>query len=469
MNKYEVIIGVEIHLELNTKSKIFSNACNKIGEPNTNFNLYDLGYLGTLPQINKQAVEKSIMLAKALKMKIAPFLAFDRKNYFYPDLPKGFQITQQFHPIGKEGKISVESEGFTREVEIERIHLEEDTAKQIHQGEFTYLDYNRCGAPLIEIVTKPVIKSAQEAANYVDNIRKYALFLGISDAKLENGSLRADVNISVRKVGQLDFNNKVEIKNINSISNIKKATELEIEEQIQAYEEGQIVKQVTKKFDDKLVKNTILREKTSAIDYKYFPEPNLPIIELPLDFVNSIQIKPTPDLIQKFLVDNKVSDFYILQILNSIEIWTFLNNSRLVNWDLGVKIFFAEVLPIVNKLGWQNLNIQTSFFNLLVKDLYLKKITVIDAKKAINLKQKEENLDYHTVIKKVVVPQLNVEELSKIIDNIFIQENEQIQKNINNKERIFKYLIGKLMKEVKGAADPKLINELLQEKINSNL
>ncbi len=211
MNNFEVVIGIEIHLELNTKTKMFSASANNYeAKPNTNVNSIDLGFPGSLPTVNKQAVLHGIMLGKALKMDIDRELHFDRKNYYYPDLPKGYQITQQRRPIGANGSIPITVDGVTKEITLERIHLEEDTAKQIHSGETSQLNYNRAGVPLLEIVTNPVIRSGKEAAAYIDAIRKTAKALNISDAKMEEGSLRADVNISLRPYGQKEFGVKVE-------------------------------------------------------------------------------------------------------------------------------------------------------------------------------------------------------------------------------------------------------------------
>jgi aspartyl-tRNA(Asn)/glutamyl-tRNA(Gln) amidotransferase subunit B len=229
MNNFQATIGIEVHAELNTNSKMFSAAAvSFIDQPNTNINEIDLGLPGILPSPNKAAVIKAIQLATALKMKIDPILCFDRKNYFYPDLPKGFQITQQYHPIGKEGSITISN----KDIRIERIHLEEDTAKQqIINGELC-LDYNRCGIPLIEIVSQPDITTSKEAIEYLNELKRILIFLNISDGKMEEGSFRADVNISVNLIGAKNLGTKVEIKNINSFANVASAIEYEYQRQI---------------------------------------------------------------------------------------------------------------------------------------------------------------------------------------------------------------------------------------------
>ncbi|AAV27363.1 Asp-tRNA(Asn)/Glu-tRNA(Gln) amidotransferase subunit GatB [Mesomycoplasma hyopneumoniae] len=462
-NKYLVTIGIEIHLELNTKAKMFSNSPNLRGEANQFFNLFDLAYLGTLPKINKEAVKKAIILAKALKMQISPILAFDRKNYFYPDLPKGFQISQQFHPIGKNGILKVGDFN----VEIERIHLEEDTAKQIHKDNQTFFDYNRCGVPLIEIVTRPVISSSKLAAKYVDEIKKLALFLGISDAKLENGSLRADINISVRPENQVEFNPKVEIKNINSISNIQKAAELEIQEQIYAYENGIKVKQVTKKFNDVIARNQILRLKTDAIDYKYFPEPNLPYIELKPNFVDKIQVPLTPSQIEKMLKKEGVSTFYINQILNNFNYWTYLNNSNPDNWSLSVKLFFSEIVPIINKLGFENLAIEFDFFGKIIQKHFNKELSNSEIRKIIEIKQTNKQFNLNDILSKIKEKKLSEAAIKNLLKEVVSEEFAQIEKNRQDKSKLFKFLIGKLMQKTKGNAEPIKVNQVLKEWLDS--
>ncbi|MGV2392830.1 UNVERIFIED_CONTAM: Asp-tRNA(Asn)/Glu-tRNA(Gln) amidotransferase subunit GatB [Campylobacter lari] len=293
-NNFEVIIGIEIHLELNTKTKMFSPA--KIdfdAEPNTCVNQIDLAYPGTLPLVNKEAVISGIKLAKALNMTIDDELHFDRKNYFYTDLPKGYQITQFYRPIGSEGYVEIDVDGQKKKIQVERIHLEEDTARQ-HHGEITMLDYNRAGVPLIEIVTHPVLRSADEAVAYVDMIRRIALSLNISTAKMEQGSLRADINISLRPKGYKGFGTKIEIKNMNSFRAIKNAIEFEIEHQKNLILNHQEILQQTKRYDESTQSTVVMRTKTGEVDYKYFPEPNIPFIKLSKEFIDNVKLDELP-------------------------------------------------------------------------------------------------------------------------------------------------------------------------------
>jgi len=235
--KYEVIIGLEIHIETKTNTKMFSSASSLFDAPaNSNVSVVDMAFPGTLPTVNKKAVQNAIMLGHALNMEIDDELHFDRKNYFYSDLPKGYQITQQRRPIGSNGYLDIYVNDTKKRIRIERIHMEEDTAKQIHLGEVTLIDYNRAGNPLVELVTEPDLRSADEAMAFVEAVREIVTFLEISDGKMEEGSLRCDVNISLRPVGVSKFGNKVEIKNMNSISNIGKAIEIMAEaEGLQAH------------------------------------------------------------------------------------------------------------------------------------------------------------------------------------------------------------------------------------------
>jgi aspartyl-tRNA(Asn)/glutamyl-tRNA(Gln) amidotransferase subunit B len=289
MNNLKVTIGIEIHLELLTKTKMFSSSPNTFGKkPNTQVNEIDMGYPGSMPTVNKQAVIFAIKLAKALNMTIDSELSFDRKHYYYPDLPKGYQITQQTRPIGKEGTLLINN----NVVKIERIHMEEDTAKQVHKGDTTYLDFNRAGIPLIEIVTHPAIHSAEQAVAYVKTIQLLAKELGISDAKMENGSLRTDVNISLSSSSTLGT--KVEIKNMNSFNNIKTAIKNEIEEQTQNIINSKEIQMTTKRFDEKTKTNIVMRSKTNDIDYKYFKEPNIAPITLSKEFIDSVSIPTLP-------------------------------------------------------------------------------------------------------------------------------------------------------------------------------
>ena len=291
---FEAVIGLEIHVEMKTKSKMFSASPNSFSRnPNTEITPFDMAYPGTMPLVNKQAVVNAIRVANALHMTIDPLVRFDRKNYFYSDLPKGFQITQQFHPIGRDGYLDVKGKnGETKRIRIERIHMEEDTCKQLHFADYSLLDYNRAGVPLVEIVSLPDMRNGTEAMHYVEAIRNIVLYSGTSDGKMEEGSLRCDVNVSIRPYGSEEFGTKVELKNLNSTKNIETALDYEIARQSACLLSGVPVQQETRRFDEASGKTVL---KTDAVDYKYFPEPNIVPIRLSEEFVQKA-IDTCPEL-----------------------------------------------------------------------------------------------------------------------------------------------------------------------------
>lgn len=294
---FEAIIGLEIHVEMKTKSKMFSASPNGFSRsPNTQVTPFDMAFPGTMPVVNKQAVINAIRVANALHMTIDHTLYFDRKNYFYADLPKGFQITQQFRPIGKDGYLEIEDEdGSIKRINIERIHMEEDTCKQLHFATYSLLDYNRAGVPLVEIVSRPEIRSGYQAMRYVEQIRNIVVYSLTSDGKMEEGSLRCDVNVSLRPYGSKEFGTKVEIKNINSLKNIQSALDYEISRQAALLLSGGSVQQETRRYDEASGKTVLMRVKTDAVDYKYFCEPNITPIALSDEFVENA-IATCPEL-----------------------------------------------------------------------------------------------------------------------------------------------------------------------------
>ena len=294
---FEAVIGLEIHVEMKTKSKMFSASPNSFSRnPNTEITPFDMAYPGTMPLVNKQAVVNAIRVANALHMTIDPLVRFDRKNYFYSDLPKGFQITQQFHPIGRDGYLDVKGKnGETKRIRIGRIHMEEDTCKQLHFADYSLLDYNRAGVPLVEIVSLPDMRNGTEAMHYVEAIRNIVLYSGTSDGKMEEGSLRCDVNVSIRPYGSEEFGTKVELKNLNSTKNIETALDYEIARQSACLLSGVPVQQETRRFDEASGKTVLMRVKTDAVDYKYFPEPNIVPIRLSEEFVQKA-IDTCPEL-----------------------------------------------------------------------------------------------------------------------------------------------------------------------------
>ena len=468
MSKMQVTIGIEIHLELNTKTKMFSAAPNQFGaKPNTQVSVIDLGYPGTLPAPNEAAVKKGIKLAKALKMTISQLLIFDRKNYFYPDLPKGYQITQDQNPLGKNGVLPILVNEKYQDVAIERIHLEEDTAKSSHHQNQTLLDFNRAGIPLIEIVSRPVLHSAIQARAYVQAIRDLARCLNISDAKMEEGSLRADINLSLNQADAQELGTKVEIKNLNSLANIKKAIDFEIKIQSKRLLAGQKIEQATKRFDENLGQTVVMRSKIDAIDYKYFPEPNITPMPLTNDFIEAIKNPELPwEKYDRYLHDG-LEIKYILQLLSNFLLAQYFDQIVYDNRNQLAKIFFAEIVKLLNNNSSYERQIKPSeisdtltllkknklsrhHLKVIFPELIKQKLSVVEI-----IKLKKLNQDF------------SPEQVKKIVQKVISDNQGFIEQNQGRPERVIKYIVGQVMKNSQGQANPvlaaEIVNQVLKE------
>ena len=314
-------IGIEVHCELKTNSKAFSQSKNTYGEiPNTMINVLDLGYPGTLPVLNKKIIDLGIKAAIVLNCDITRTIYFDRKNYFYPDNPKNYQVTQNSTPIGRNGYVLIEYDGIKKKIEIEEIHIEEDTCKSIHESNHTLLDFNRAGIPLVEIVTKPVISNEKEAVLYLEALREMFLYAGISDVKIEEGSMRCDLNISLSNTEKLGT--KVEVKNIGSISNVADSVLYEIKRQEKLLNEGIVLKEETRRWDDKTSSTILMRVKETGNDYRYFPEPDIPKVIIDDEWINNIK-KEIP------MLPNELKEKYKNLGINEITIKTLIQNREL--------------------------------------------------------------------------------------------------------------------------------------------
>ncbi len=468
MNNFEVVIGIEIHLELNTNTKAFSSSPNNFeSSANTNVQPLDLGFPGTLPVLNKAVVIQGIKLSKALKMKIDNELHFDRKNYYYPDLPKGFQITQQRRPIGSNGKLVIEVEGKKKTISLERIHIEEDTAKQLHGDSETKLNYNRAGVPLLEIVTDPVIRSGKEASAYIDMIRQIAKNLEISDAKMEEGSLRADVNISLRPYGQKEFGTKVEIKNMNSMSNVEKAIDFEIALQTKKILNNEVITMDTKRFNAENNSTITMRTKTSATDYKYFPEPNIPVIKLEKEFIDSVEIAELPWETKSRLLSAGIQADLVDKLLSDIELVKYFDQIHYEDKGRLAKIFFSELISIANA---NNKTVEKLNFDLIqiVEAIKLADSGEISGKhlKTIFplLVDKKDNVA--NIVKTKNMKQLSDPiQLGQKIDTIIMSNKNLLADYKTRPERVVKQILGTLMKETKGQANPVVANKIVVEKL----
>ena len=470
---FETIIGIEIHCELNTKTKMFSSAPNSFGkEPNTQVSKVDMAFPGILPTVNKKAVEYAIMACSALNLSIDNELWFDRKNYFYSDLPKGFQITQDKRPIGRDGYIEVDTINGLKRIGIERIHMEEDTAKQSHYGDYTLIDYNRCGVPLIEIVSKPDMRSGEEAAKYVEKLRSILSYLGVSDCKMEEGSMRCDINISLRPIGSEKFGVKTEIKNLNSINNIQRAVEFEISRQEKLLLKGLEVEQETRRFDEASKQTVLMRKKTDAVDYKYYTEANIMPIKLSDAFINkAINLVPElPDArFNRFVSELNLSEYDARQLINQKavadyyeEVLKDYNDPKITaNWILG------DVYSYLNKnnLTIKDFKLSTSNLAKLLTLLKQGKISSKQGKEIFNIII-ETNEDPETIAKAKGMVQESDEGLIMEYINEVLQDNPQaIATYKSGRDNILGFLVGQVMKKSKGKANPAITSKLLKEEI----
>lgn len=471
---FEPVIGLEIHVELKTKSKMFSSAPVTYGkEPNTQVAPLDMGFPGTLPTVNKEAVIYAIRVSNALHMDIDHELHFDRKNYFYSDLPKGYQITQNLRPIGSNGYLEIEVEGKKKKIGIERLHIEEDTCKQLHFADFTLLNYNRAGTPLVEIVSRPELRSGEEAMKYVEKIRSIVVYSDVSDGKMEEGSLRCDVNISLRPFGSEKFGTKVEIKNINSISYIQKAVDFEIERQTKMLLANEPIRQETRRYDSQKNETILMRVKTDAVDYKYFPEDNITPIKLSDKFVEDA-IASCPELAESkmnryineyglneydaslLIADKDVSSYFdevakyskaykLIANWINVDVASYLNKNfkAIVDFEMPAKNL-AELVALVESKD-VNSNQAREIFAEMLKD----KVSAKEAKEKLGISSQISDSDF----------------VMNVINQVLDENPQAIVDFKEGKGRALGFLVGQVMKKTQGKVNPKLTNDLLTEEL----
>ncbi|CAM4244950.1 Asp-tRNA(Asn)/Glu-tRNA(Gln) amidotransferase subunit GatB [Erysipelothrix aquatica] len=462
---YEAVIGIEIHCELKTQSKMFSGAPLGYGlKPNTAINEIDLSMPGTLPQVNKRAVEYGVKLAQALNCEIDDLVRFDRKNYFYSDLPKGFQITQQFYPLGQNGLFNILVNEEIMTVRINRLHMEEDTAKQFHEGENTLIDFNRAGTPLLEIVTEADFRTGEQAAAYVDALRLLVIYLGISDGRMDEGSLRCDVNISIRPEGQEAFGTKVEIKNLNSISNVQKSIEFEIERQRNVIESGDKVVTETRRFDEKQQATVGMRTKESAVDYRYFTEPNIAPIRIPEAMLNQDIIELPVARVMRYHNDLGLSMYDATVLVRNQEIADYFDTVSALNSQakLIVNWLTQDILAVFDKKGEQSLEswIKPAYFNDFIEAIHSNTISSKQAKDVFA--KMVEGESPKEVIKKSGMVQVNDEgAIEAWIESVLEANPQVIEDYKNGLDKSIKFVVGQVMKISKGQANPRLTNELV--------
>lgn len=471
MNKLLPTIGIEVHCELKTTNKVFSNSLNVYGEiANTNINEIDFGYPGTLPTLNKDVIDVGIKTALLLNCKINKSMYFDRKNYFYPDNPKNYQITQKSTPIGYDGFVEIDLGDKLKKIYIEEMHIEEDTCKSIHENGKTLLDFNRAGVPLIEIVTKPVIDNDNEAVLYVEKLREILLYGGISDVKIEEGSLRCDVNISLRREDCNVLGTKVEIKNIGSISAIKEAILFEIERQEKLINNNVDVVAETRKFDESIRETVSMRLKETNNDYRYFPEPDIPKLLIEDSYIEEIK-KTLPILPSELRIKYKelgINDITINALISNMELNKYLLDliSMGTNAIIGANIITGDLLAYLNKNGIsiKDTNITIDNLKCLVDKLESNEISSKIGKIILsNMFESSDSVDL--IMEKNDLKLIsNENELLNIIKPMI---NDEIKAEyIKNNEKTIKYLIGEIMKVTKGKANPVVVNDLLSKELS---
>ena len=473
MSNYIPTIGVEVHVELKTKTKIFSDSRNGYGQmANSLTNVIDLGYPGTLPTLNEQVIDLAIRAATVCNCKIQKVMHFDRKNYFYPDIPKNYQITQNDTPIGYDGYVEITKEnGETKKIYIEEMHIEEDTCKSAHRGTKTFLDFNRAGVPLIEIVTKPCMSSGEEVKLYLEKLRELLSFGDISDCKIEEGSMRADVNVSIRKNESDPLGVKAEIKNIGSISNAKLGVEKEIERQTKLYDAGETFKPQTRRFDDKLQDTVLMRVKETGNDYRYFPEPDIPFVVITEEMIEKAKkgIPMLPDERREKYLSLGVSEINTNKLIQNRSLSDYFNTllEEKTNFQIASNLLLGDISAYLNKTEKEITE------TTLTKERFLELITLLD-NNTLTSKNLKEILDMilerDQSIQEIMSEQ-GIEnitddgEIREVIKNIIALNPESVADYKNGHDRAIKFLMGQVMKETKGKANPKLAMDILTEEL----
>ncbi|GMA09488.1 aspartyl/glutamyl-tRNA(Asn/Gln) amidotransferase subunit B [Tetragenococcus halophilus subsp. flandriensis] len=471
---FETVIGLEVHVELKTNTKIFSPAPAHFGaEPNSNTNVIDWGYPGVLPVMNKSALEYGMKAALALNCDISQETHFDRKNYFYPDNPKAYQISQLDDPIGHDGWIEIDVEGQKKKIRIERVHLEEDAGKNMHGiGGYSYVDLNRQGTPLIEIVSEADMRSPEEAYAYLDALRSIIQFTGVSDVKMEEGSLRCDANISLRPLGQEEFGIKTELKNLNSLNFVRKGLAFEEKRQTKLLLSGGSLQQETRRFDEASGETVLMRVKEGSSDYRYFPEPDIPNFEIDNAWVNKIResLPEMPkDRRQRYINELGIPEYDAKVLTLSKEMSDFFEETiqqgadakQASNWLMGdvsaylnsEKLDLADTqLTASNLAGMIQLISDGTISSKIAKKVFQELIEkggepkeIVEANGWIQLSDPAQ-----------LLPMIN-----EVLDN----NQQSIDDFKNGKDKAIGFLVGQIMKSTKGKANPGVVNKLLKEEL----
>jgi len=484
MAKYKACIGLEMHCEISkTNTKVFSSARNEYTDlQNSNVKPVDMGFPGTLPVVNKEAIKKALIASMILGCKQPDYVYFERKNYYYPDLPKGFQITQETKPIpmGIYGNVEFEFNGELKSVRVDNIHLEEDSARLNHDNEYSLIDYNRAGVPLLELVTYPDIRSADEAVAFLEHMRSIYRYANISDADSKKGQIRCDVNISIMDIDadETDYANygtKVEIKNVNSFGGVRDAINYEINRQIELKENGSYdeMEQQTRRWDEESGTTIHMRSKADAIDYKYFVEPNIPKYKLSESWLAEIR-REIPMLPmarkEKYINELGLSEYDANIIIKEKDYADYfeecvklgLNAKTAANWLTG------QIIAYINKteIEFKDFYLTPNYLNQIISELDKGTISSKQAKEIFS-KSLEEKKEPKNYISKENAQISDVNELTVIIDKILDNNKEQVSAYKNGRSNLFDYFVGQVMKETRGKANPPMVKEILKEKLDN--
>ena len=472
-DSWQVVLGLEVHAQISSKSKLFSVASTNWGsDPNTQVELVDCGMPGALPVINEYCVDQAVLTGLSLNAEIKKMSIFDRKNYFYPDLPQGYQISQFEHPIVGKGHVNIEIEGKVKKIGITRLHLEQDAGKSLHDQDIknSYIDLNRSGCALMEIVSEPDLNSPIEAAEYVKKLRSILRYIGSCDGNMEKGNLRADVNVSVKREGE-KLGTRCEIKNVNSIKFIQQAIEFEANRQVNIIESGEEIIQETRLFDPNKCETRSMRSKEESHDYRYFPDPDLPPLIISDEKVNSLKEK-LPELPDekksRFIRKFNLSSYDAELIVNDRDTALFFEklvkdrDSKIVtNWITGEVFSYLKK----NNKEMKNSGITPEKIGSLIDLIVEDKISNRQAKEVFEEYMKSSDDADIFIEKKGLVQLSDKSEIYKIIDKVLLDNPKMVDDYKKGKDKLFGFFIGQVMKISKGKANPKLANELLVERL----
>ena len=473
--EYEVIIGLEVHAQVLSESKLFSSSPTKFGsEPNTQVSLVDAAFPGMLPVINEFCIKQAIKTGIGLNAKINNKSIFDRKNYFYADLPQGYQISQYKNPIVGEGSVTLDMPDGEKMIGIERLHLEQDAGKSIHDidPQNTLVDLNRSGVALMEIVSKPDLRSLDEVNAYIKKLRSIMRYLGTCDGNMQEGSLRADVNVSVRKKGETELGTRCEIKNVNSIKFMQMAIDYEANRQVDILEEGGSIDQETRLFDTKKNETRSMRTKEDAHDYRYFPDPDLLPLELNDDFINEIkkEIPELPDEKKKRFIEKfNLSPYEANILVSDIETSKYFEDvSKNSDVKLATNWITGELFALLNNKSIEITESPITSENL-AKLINLIKDGTISGKiaKTVFEIMADSGKDPKKIVEeKGLKQQSDPKELEKIIDKVISDNPKNVEAYKSGKDKLFGFFVGQVMKQSNGKANPQLVNEILKKKLN---